>query len=294
MPARAYAPSLPRRHLGRVLTKLHNESGMTVKAVSEEMNLAYDTVQKMLKGRPCKLRQPDIEKLAAIYTAPTDLVEVMKGLATEANSAVVWWHEYGKVIPEQYNVFIGLEEVATSLAIYQFMRMPGLMQTEGYARALFRPAQNITDDERERLIQVRLRRQAVLTADRAPKVSIILDENVIRRMVGSPEVMAEQLRHIAELAQLPNVSIRTVPLDAGVYEGVEVGSFVLLDFTDTDELVPEPPVVYIEASSVGDLYLEKPSQVQRYRSSYADIEQSALSATRTRALLLKMAKELPR
>lgn len=288
MPAQPVTPSLPRRQIARILTKLHGESGKTIKDVAEEMDLSYSTVLKMLKGRPCKLRKPDIERIASIYNASADLTESLKSLAAAVNTKA-WWSEFGDILLKNFNIFISLEDTATDLLIYENARVPGLLQTEGYSRAWFAINSKIGADEIERHIAVRLRRQTVLTRDHGPTIRFLVDETVIRRVAGSPETMTSQLRHIAYIAALPNVSVRVIPLDAGLYQGIQTGSFIILDFPESEE-----PVVYVETASQGAMYLEQPAQVAQYREVYADIEQSALSAAKTRALLSKIVKELPR
>ncbi|MEV5839496.1 Scr1 family TA system antitoxin-like transcriptional regulator [Nocardia sp. NPDC052112] len=294
MPAQPAAPSVPRRQVARILSKLHRESGLYIKDVAEQVNLHHVTVTKMLKGQPCKLKPIYLDKLCDIYRATPETRANVKTLAAEAESARGWWHAFSDTdSTDKLSTYIALEGTASSLAMYQSARIPGLLQTEDYARALLRTSPDLTPEEVERHVQVRMDRQAVLTESQ-PKLDVILDESVIRRPLGAPDLAAGQVRRIIEVSALSNVRIRLVPFAVGIYRGTEAGPFIILEFAETADLEPEPPVVYIEAGVGSDLYFEKPEQVARYRHSWADIERSTLSAAKTRAYLSKIVKELPR
>ncbi|MGW4769674.1 Scr1 family TA system antitoxin-like transcriptional regulator [Nocardia sp. NPDC004278] len=295
MPAQPAVPSVPRRQVARILSKLHRESGLYIKDVAEQVNLHHTTVTKMLKGQPCKLKPIYIDKLCDIYRATPSARANLKTLAAQAESARGWWYDFDDVVSaDKLDVYITLEGIATALSMYQSARIPGLLQTEDYARALLRTSPDLTPEEVERHVQVRMRRQAVLTESQ-PKLDVVLDESVIRRALGDSQLAASQLRHIVEVSTMSNVSIRLVPFDVGIYRGTETGSFIILEFIGTPDLEPEPPVAYVETGAgSGNLYLQKPEQVARYRRSWADIERSTLSTAKTRAHLSKIVKELPR
>ncbi|MFQ6397681.1 Scr1 family TA system antitoxin-like transcriptional regulator [Nocardia sp. KC 131] len=295
MPAQPAVPSVPRRQVARILSKLHRESGLYIKDVAEQVNLHHVTVTKMLKGQPCKLKPIYIDKLCEIYHATPETRATLKAIAAEAESARGWWYDFSDVVsPDKLDVYIALEGTATALSIYQNARIPGLLQTESYARSLLCTSPDLTPEEVERHVQVRMRRQGVLTESK-PRLDAVLDESVIRRLLSNPQLAAGQLHRIAEVSRLPNVSVRLVPFDAGIYRGTEEGHFIILDFAGTAGLEPEPSVAFIEGGAGGgNLYLQKPDQVARYRRSWADIERSTLSGAKTRAYLSKIAKELPR
>lgn len=295
MPAQPAAPSVPRRQVARMLSKLHRESGLYIKDVADEVNLHHTTVTKMLKGQPCKLKPIYIDKLCDIYRATQETRSRLKVLAAEATSARGWWYDFSDAVSaEKLDVYIALETTATTITIYQNARIPGLLQTEDYARALHGTSLNLTPEGVERHVQLRMRRQAILTESR-PKLDVILDECVIRRVLADPELAANQLGRILEVSALRNVRVRLVPFDAGIYRGTEESPFIILEFAGTADLGPEPSVAYAEAgASGGNLYYQNPDQVAGYRRSWTAIERYALSATKTRAYLSEIAKELPR
>ncbi|WP_433602282.1 DUF5753 domain-containing protein [Nocardia sp. CA-135953] len=295
MPAQPAAPSVPRRQVARILSKLHRESGLYIKDVAEQVNLHHVTVTKMLKGQPCKLKPIYLDKLSDIYHATPETRARLKTLAAAAESARGWWYDFGDFVSsDKLDVYISLETTATALAMYQNARIPGLLQTEHYARALLSTSLNLTPEEMERQIQLRMRRQVILTESR-PKLDVILDENVIRRTLSDPELAIGQLDRIIEISALRNVRIRLVPFDIGIYRGTEEGPFIILEFDGTADLEPEPPVVYAESgASGGNMYHESPEQVAWYGRSWTAIERSTMSAAKTRAYLSEIVKELPR
>jgi len=137
-----------------------------------------------------------------------------------------------------------------------------------------------------------MKRQERLTSPDSPiTLNVLIDESVLRRMTGSTEVMAAQMRHLIDIGQLPNVTIRVVPSTVGTYRGLMVGSFVLMEFPPHPKAdLTMPPVVYVQGLT-GDLYLEKPVELDQYRGACADIERLALNEDASRSLVLDIAKE---
>jgi hypothetical protein len=295
MPAVPNVPSVPRRQVAHILSRLHQASGLYIRDVAEQVNLHHTTVSKMLKGEPCKLKPIYIDKLCDIYRASAGVRGDLKVLAVEAESARDWWYHFNDVVsPDKLDVFISLEATASAFTTFQNLRIPGLLQCEEYARALLRTSPDLTPDEVERHVQVRMHRQAVLTESR-PRLDTIVDEGEFRRLLGDHQLAGKQLRHIAELSTLPNVSVRLVPFDIGIYRGTETGPFIILEFDNPAGRTSERPVVYVETGAGGgNLYLEKSDQVARYRRSWAGIERAALNMAETRAHLSMIAKELSR
>ncbi|MGF6887245.1 hypothetical protein ABIA39_004380 [Nocardia sp. GAS34] len=294
MPAQPKTFSIPRSQLARILMMLHKDSGLYIKDVAEQINVHHTTVAKMLKGQPCNLKPIYVDKICDVYRVDAQTRASLKALAAESESATDWWYDFNDVLsPHKLDVYINLERLATTLTIYQNERLPGLLQTEDYARALLETNHELSPEEIERHAQVRMRRQAILSKP-GLQLNAIVDECVIHRTLSHKPLAMRHLAHIMELSTLSSVSIRIVPLDAGIYRGTDMTPFLVLDFGRPDDPTSEPPVVFIETgASSGNLYLQKPEQVARYRRSWADIEKSALSETKTRTYLSKVAKELP-
>ena len=177
---------MPRRQLGRYLRELRSRERLTVKAAAEKLEWSEAKIWRIETGQT-SLRSLDVEAMCKIYAAPADLTEALMGLAKETK-ARGWWHAYGDVIPEGFDVYIGLEEAASQLAWYESELVPGLLQTEDYARTLIR-ADNPGVDEEEisRRVHVRMARQPLIRRATAPlHLQVALNEGILRLPVGGP------------------------------------------------------------------------------------------------------------
>jgi transcriptional regulator with XRE-family HTH domain len=284
--------TLPRRQLGRYLRDWRTQAGMTIAEASKLMEWGASTLQRLEKGQADRIRTIDIQELCRIYGIPDELADGLKGLAQQA-VVKSWWHAYGDLIPESFDVYVGLEASAQQLTSYQSELVLGLLQTADYAMALNRLGYpEDSDAELERRVQLRLQRQALITRKASPAtVDVVLHEAVLRRVVGGAKVMAVQLRHLADLSTRNNVSLRILPFAAGVPLGVSTGPFTILEFgTDGKGQPIDPPVVYAEGFT-GDLYLERGADVRRYDRAHECLQRSALDIQPSRHLLRQVAKE---
>jgi hypothetical protein len=231
--------------------------------------------------------------MCRIYGAAPDLTEALMGLAKETK-ARGWWHAYGDVIPDGFDVYIGLEESAESVSWYESELVPGLLQTESYARAVIAAGNPEVDDyEINRRVQVRIERQTLVTrVTSAPELRIVLNESIVRRHVGGASVMSDQLRRLLDASELPNVALRIMPFSAGLHHGVLSGPFEILRFPlNGDGKASEPPTVYVDGFT-GDLYLDKPKEIERYDAAFADIWSASLDEKTSQDLLSRTSKEL--
>jgi hypothetical protein len=294
MPAVPNVPSVPRRQVAHILSKLHRESGLYIKDIAEQIDLHHTTVSRMLKGEPCKLKAIYIDKLCDIYGAGPEVRRELKVLAVEAESAHGWWHTLTDAeSATQLSTYLTLETTASTITTYQTTRLPGLIQTAEYARALLRVSRDLTADEVERHVDITMGRRATLTKP-GTKMDIILDENVIRRMQSESTVVADQIRHVVSISKLSSVRIRLAPFEVGFYDGTGTGPFSILEFASIGNLKPDPPVVYVESGVGSALYFDRPNAVARYRQSWVEIERVVLSASKTRARLTEIMQEVSR
>ncbi|WP_067795402.1 helix-turn-helix domain-containing protein [Actinomadura formosensis] len=295
MPTRPTGTTVPRRQLGRHLRELRGKARLTVKAAAEAMEWSETTIWRIENGHT-SVRGHDVELMCRIYGAPIKLTEGLVGLAKETKNGKSWWHAYGDVIPESFDLYIGLEETAERLSSYQSERVPGLVQTEDYARTLIRadnPSES--DEEIERRVQVRVQRQALLTRIvEPPQINFVLHEAVLRPAIGSNEIMAGQLAHLAEVNRLPNVSVRVIPFVHGLHPGIMSGQFVMMHFPANGDGRPsEPTTIYVEGFT-GALYLEKPEEVERYQAAFTSTWNAALSEADSTSFLHQAAKGFQR
>ncbi|MFI0942384.1 helix-turn-helix domain-containing protein [Streptomyces sp. NPDC021020] len=283
--------TVPRRQLGRYLRELRNRARLTVKAAAVTLEWSEAKIWRIETGQT-SLRSHDVETMCRVYGAGSDLTSALMALAKETK-AKGWWHSYGDVIPGWFDVYISLEEAATALSVYQSELVPGLLQTEDYARVLIRTDHpEFTDAEVERRVQLRTERQALLTrVTDPPGLGVILNEAVIRRPLGSEKIMADQLVNLLDLGELPNVAVRVMPFSHGMHPGVTTGPFVMLEFSINGSGMPtEPTTIYIEGHA-GALYLDKQHEVELYEQAFGHIQRASLSEVASRKLIAEAAKE---
>ncbi|MGP3966637.1 helix-turn-helix domain-containing protein [Streptomyces sp. 6N223] len=280
---------MPRRQLGRYLRELRESARMSVRLVAEQLEWSTPRIWRIETGQ-IAMRSLDVRNMCELYGAPEETTKALMGLAKETK-AKGWWHAYGDVIPEGFNLYVGLEEAAVSHASYESELVPGLLQTEGYARDIIHTHYpHLSDEGVEGRVQLRMDRQALLTRVTAPlDLRVALSETTLRRPVGGPKVMAHQLAHLVYMSELPNVALRVVPFAAGAHIGVLSGPFVILRFPlKTDGSETEPPVVYVDGYT-GGLYLDKPQEIEQYDGAFRGIWEAALDEQASRRLIAEVA-----
>jgi Domain of unknown function (DUF5753)/Helix-turn-helix domain len=284
-------PTVPRRQLGRHLRALRNQARLTTKLAAQALEWSEPKLWRIETGQTA-LRSLDVEAMCRVYGATAEVTQGLMVLARETK-AVGWWHAHDDVIPDWLDLYLGLEEAASRLRRHDPELVPGLLQTAAYAREVIMVDQPDLDEaEVTRRTQARLARQALLVRVTAPlRAEVLLGEAALRRPVGGPQVMAEQLNQLADAALLPTVTIRVVPLRAGLHRGVLSGPFTILRFpVNGDGQESEPPVVYVPGFT-GALYLEKPAEIQRYHEVYTGIVAAALDEPASRAMIRQAALE---
>ena len=286
--------TVPRRQLGRYLRDLRNQAGLSVKTAATQLERSEPTIWRIETGQT-SLRSIEVEAMCRLYGAPTELTEALMGLAKETK-ARGWWQAYGDVVPEYFDLYVGLEAAATRLDLYGQELVPGLFQTERYARTLIEADHPEEDDaEISRRVELRMARQAIVRRPiDPPALQVALNESVLRRPVGGAEVMSGQLNRLADASELPNVALRVVPFSVGFHPGILSGSFNILRFPlNGSGAESEPPTVYADLYT-GALYLDKPNELERYTTAFAGIWEHALDASSSRELIRQAAEELRR
>ncbi|CAM5351171.1 transcriptional regulator [Streptomyces avidinii] len=261
-------PVTSRRRLGSELRRLRTVSGMTSQQVAACLLISQPKISLLENGH--RLIKPrDVRDLCRLYgVQDQQLLDDLMRLAGDS-SLPGWWNSYDDI---PYSTYIGLEAEATTIRTYEPLVIPGLLQTPGYARAVIAgTAPHATAEQIATRLAVRLRRQDRLNAPGDPlRLRAVLDESVLRRVVGSREIMREQLEHLSHLGSQPHITLRLLPYEAGAHPGVS-GQFSLLDFADATHA----STVYLERFA-GDIYLENRSAVQPYDALYARLLAEAL------------------
>ncbi|SUD49544.1 Uncharacterised protein [Nocardia otitidiscaviarum] len=283
--------TVARRQLSRRLRELREAVPMTQEQAAELMEWSVSKLSRIEKGQN-GVRAMDVENMCNIYRRP-DQADRLGALARAAKNRS-WWHAYSDVIPEGFDVYIGLEPAADRFRWYESGLIPGIFQTADYARTLIRTDHpEDTADEIERRVQLRLTRQSLLTREDSPqRWHVVLDEAILHRPIGSPAIMLAQLERLLEVSELPNVTIRIVPFHIGMHTGVTAGSHVLLDFPNSaDAQFAEATTVYVEGWT-GALCIDQADVVARYERAFDGIARAALSSEDSRAMISKAVKEM--
>jgi transcriptional regulator with XRE-family HTH domain len=286
MPVRP-SPTVRRRRLRYELRRLRIEHGLTIEQVQERSggDIKAPSISRWENGER-SVRPTDLRLLLDIYDVRGERRETLLTLSRQAKERG-WWQSYGSVIPEWFQVYVGLEAEASSVRVYESELVHGLLQTPDYYRAFLRAAPAAADeDEAERKIEVRMARQERLTGDDPPDYWAVLNEAVIRRVVGGADVMRKQLDHIAEMAKLPHVNVQVLPFSAGVHPAMD-GSFEILGFPEP----ADPAVVYLE-NQAGSLYLEEEAEIDRYERMFSHLIAKALDPEESRRMIARVARDL--
>jgi len=279
------SPTARRRRLATALRQLREERGLSCTDAGKAVGWSESKVSRIETGR-VGIRQPDLERLLDLYEVTGDARPALLTLGRQATHRG-WWHSYSDALPAYFESYVGLEDGAKSLVTYQNQLVHGLMQTEEYAAAVLQAGQpTATSDEVERQLAARATRQALLTSSNPLLMWAILDESVLRRMVGGTAIMRKQLHRIHEIAGFPNVTMQVLPFDAGAHASMGT-SFELLQFPE----VGDTAIVYIEDLSTSQ-YLETPADIERYTLIFDHLRASALSPERSVAFIGQVASNM--
>jgi transcriptional regulator with XRE-family HTH domain len=284
--------TVPRRQLGRYLRDLRGSAGLTVRAAAKQLERSEPTIWRIENGL-VSVRSVEVQIMCQLYGASADMTKALMALARETK-AKGWWQAYGDVLPEWFDLYVGLEAAANRISWYESELAPGLFQTPDYARALVSADHRDAEGaEVDRWVQLRMGRQAILRRPiDPPTLQVALRESVLRCPVGGATVMAAQLDRLAEMSELPNVSIRVVPFAVGLHPGMMSGPFEVLRFPmNGGGLETEPPTVYADIYT-GAIYLDKPREVERYDQAFGEIWEAALGEGESRDLIRQSAEDL--
>ncbi|SFB46392.1 Helix-turn-helix domain-containing protein [Amycolatopsis marina] len=263
---RAQGPTVRRRRLAAELRRLREAAELTIDEVGEKLECSASKISRIETGH-VGVTPRDARDLLELYGLGGDERDALVQLAREARKRG-WWHAYNEVFT---GAFVGLEADASSLRAFQALLVPGLLQTERYTRTVIRAMRPDAEEaEIQRRVAARKARQQLLADPAPPEYWAVIDEAVLHRMVGGPDVLAEQLEQLLVLAELPHVTIQVVPFSAGAHPGME-GPFLILGFPEQ----ADPDVVYVDSTSGGS-YLEMPDDVRRYSLMFDHLRAAAL------------------
>ncbi|MEV5508592.1 helix-turn-helix domain-containing protein [Streptomyces orinoci] len=280
------APTVLRVVLGKRLQDLREKAGLSFQDAGRALDVTHATVRRMEKAE-VGLKIPYVEKLLHLYGVHNQTeVEGFLALAREANRPG-WWHRFRDVLPEWFSAFVSLEGEANVIRAYEPHYVPGLLQTEDYARAVLRAGQpHAPREEIERGVAVRRERQHLLTRDNAPLLWVVMDETVLRRPIGGPEVMRAQISRLIEATELPQVRLQIMPFASGPHPAM-YGPFHIFRFP-IDEL---PDIAYAE-NLIGASYFDQREDVSAFLEALDRMCAQAAPAHTTKAFLGGIRKEI--
>jgi transcriptional regulator with XRE-family HTH domain len=270
MPGERQTPTVRLRRLAAELRSLRTSSGLTRDEIVERTGINVATLYRIEHAR-VRPQTRTLRTLLDLYGVEGAHRDELIALLRDARQRG-WLHAYQSVLPEQYTTYIGFEGEARGVWNYESLFVPGLLQTEDYARAVITGVLPLaTEDEVEHRVEARLQRQAVLAKKKPLRLWAIVDEAVLHRLVGGENVMAKQLQLLVAASRQPHVTVQVLPCAVGAHPGM-LGSFVVMDFPDA----ADPDLVYIE-SMAGDLFLERDVEVRRYAGIFEHLRAAALS-----------------
>lgn len=260
------SPTVRRRRLGMELRRLREEAAYTLERVAERLECSDSKISRIETGQVGATPR-DVRDMLELYGVDGKQRDELMQLAREGRQRG-WWNTFDDQV---IRTLIGFEAAATSVHIYEAMVVPGLLQTVDYAQAVIRAVRpGLRPEEIKRRVEVRTARQRDLTEADPPTLWVIIDEAALRRPVGGPAVMREQLQRLIEAGGWPTVTLQVLPLDAAEHAGMD-GSFTIYEFSEADG----PAVVYLE-NATSDLYLETAAELRRYTLLFDHLRAAAM------------------
>jgi transcriptional regulator with XRE-family HTH domain len=280
------APTVGQVVLGRRLLDLRERAGLKREEAARILRVAPATVRRMEMAE-VSLKIPYLQLLLKSYGISDEEAEAFVRLAEDANKPG-WWQRFHDILPDWFSMHVSLEGAAALLRSYEPHFVPGLLQTEDYARGVLKAgaiAQTRPEDI-ERHVALRMRRQDLLTRADSPRIWAVMDETVLRRTIGGPEVMRAQIDKLLQATKLPNVTLQVIPFSSGPHPGT-YGPFVLFRFA-----MPELPDMVYSEYLTGAVYLDARSEVATHLEVMDRMAAQAATAHRTKEILRDLRKEL--
>ncbi len=277
------SPTVKRRRLSAELIRLREQAGLTHDEVAKRLEWSRGRLTHMEQNKWVLPDIGNVRRLLDLYNVVDPVVHAaILDLARQSRERG-WWAKYKDVFGGSLP---GFEAEATQIRTIELVTIPGLLQTADYATAIFQAGQVLDQTAVQRRVEARLARQAILSRENPPQIWAVIDEAALRKMVGGPKVMAEQLGHLADIAMRPNIAVQVLPDSIGAHAAMGSG-FVILDFLgDLD-----PSIVYLETPT-DNLFLERPEEIQAYTLTFNRVVAAALTVEESVRYVAALADQL--
>jgi transcriptional regulator with XRE-family HTH domain len=278
-------PSVRRLILGSQLRRLREQAGISCAEAGYSIRGSASKISRMETGR-ISFKERDVDDLLTLYgLAELDERAQLMSLVAQTKQTG-WWHRYNERMPKWFEDYVGLEEAAARIQSWELQFIPGLLQTEDYARmAIVHGHPRAAEETIESMVDLRMRRQRILGGTHPPRLWMVIDESVLHRTLGSAAMLKKQIDRLLELTELSHISLQVVPFAKSGY--VAEGAFSILRFAESEL----PDIAYIEHLT-GALYLERPDEIEVYGRAFDRLVVDAETPRGTRQFLEKVRADL--
>jgi transcriptional regulator with XRE-family HTH domain len=285
---RSGSPALFKRTIALSLQRWRKEAGLAQRDAAKRLDRTPQHISNLESGE----RLPsaaDLELLLDLYGKP-DRIPFMRELLSAARRAYTWWTALSGAVPKWFDLYLGLESGAAELSTFETVLVPGLLQTRDYAEAVIRGNPNLTNEQVDKLVNLRIARQQVLDREEDPvHLWAVIDESVLHRRYGGAITMHGQLRQLLEMSERPRIDIQVLPYDAAATPAQEGGSFMVMRFPPAME--NDPGLVYLELLTGGQ-YFEDPAEIAEYRRALTRLHALAADQQRSGEIIQRAMKEV--
>lgn len=280
---RSLSPTVRRRRLGRVLRKLREDANLTLEVAAKQASIPRATLGKLETGQLMRIRIAALDTLAKLYGVDNSTRLAMHQLAKDSTERG-WWSKYKDVFGAE--ALPDFEVEASFIRAYEAQVVPGLLQTEAYARAVFTGTNAFAESEIKRHVDARMQRQRILSHPYPPEYAVIIDESALRRPAGSKEAMREQLHYLSEMATRPHITIHVLPFSAGMH-AASLGSFMIMEFPEPSDL----PIGHAEIPTA-NIFVEGAEEIRCYDAMWREAHNASLTVAQSIDFINEVAASL--
>lgn len=268
----SFSPTIRRRRLARILRDFREESGHTLDTASKGSGVPRSTIGRLEGPEGKRIQTAHLDALARLYNMDEESWKSLHQLAKDAGERG-WWSKYKDVFSA--DGLPSFEVEASCIRTYQAQVIPGLLQTPAYTRAVFTGTNTFQDEQIQRHVDGRMKRQEILERLYPPEYVAIIDEAALRRFAGGAEVMREQLDHLADMAKRSRISIHVLPFSSGMH-AAHLGSFQILEFPEPTD----PTIGYMDTPTC-KIFSEEDEEIRRYEAMWREAHNAALTAAQS-------------